>query len=220
MRRRQEKAQKIRAPQRQDDSAGATRSGQQQAFDEELANQASAAGTQRRAHRHFFFTCRSASQQQIRHVDAGDQQDQHGYDHQEPENAAEKILYAVMRFPHWRHVNADAVAATGIGIFLRQMRAIVVNSDWACAMVTPGRRRPRICTKVGERSSIFSPGRTSGCIIIGTKYCASMPTMVPKKCGGATPITVKGCPLICTVRPTTLGSEAKSRFHRLWPRTM
>jgi hypothetical protein len=42
----------------------------------------------------------------------------------------------------------------------------------------------------------------------------------PRKAGGATPTTVKGCPDRRTVLPTMAGSAAKRRRQRPWPRTM
>ena len=215
MRRRHEQAQKIRAPKRQHDSTGATRGRQQQAFHEQLANQASAAGTERRAHRDFLFTRRGASQQQICHVDAGDQQHQHGYDHQESQHATEKILHAVMGLPYGRHIHTHAVADVGIGIFLRQMPR------------DGGEFRLRLCDRHARAKAsqdVHESWRAFFDVLEREHFrlhhhrheiLRVKPTIVPKKCGGATPITVNGCPLMWTVRPTTLGSEPNSRFQSL-----
>ena len=66
--------QRLDAPLRQKQSQTAAEQSQQRALDQQLPDQPEASSAQRRADGDLFLPCRSARQQQVRHVRAGDQQ--------------------------------------------------------------------------------------------------------------------------------------------------
>src|SRR5580700_991456 len=120
--RRQEKChQEIDSPKCEKNSAHAARKRQQQTFHQQLADQATSAGAERRAHGHLFFAHSGASEQQIGDINAGDHQYEQRDNHQECEDAAQKILHAVMSLPDRRDVNVHAFGGIRIGILLLQM---------------------------------------------------------------------------------------------------
>src|SRR5580704_18918450 len=116
MQRWQEKCQQVRSPQREEYSPDATCGGEQETFDEQLAQQPFAAGSQRSAYGNFPFAGGRASEQQVRHVDASNQQYEQSNYHQKAQNASKKILHAIVRAPYRRQENSDALLR--IRIFL------------------------------------------------------------------------------------------------------
>ena len=60
----------------QGDARKAANECQEHALSERLADQPAATGTQREAHGHFALPCGSPREQEVGHIDAGDQQDE------------------------------------------------------------------------------------------------------------------------------------------------
>ena len=72
-------------PGRKKNSQHARQGGEQQAFEEELADQSRPPGAERQAHRKFPLPCGAAREQKVRDVRAGDQQHQGHNGHEHPE---------------------------------------------------------------------------------------------------------------------------------------
>ncbi len=80
----------------------------------------------------------------------------------------------------------------------------------ASSIDVPGASRATTRTQRYSRSSMASqPGVISFFIIIGTKTSLFRPSSNPSKPGWAMPTTVKGCPLMIALLPTTAGSPPK-----------
>src|ERR1700722_20527289 len=102
MQRWKEKSQEVGSPQGEKYSSDAPCSGEQQTFDQQLAQQTFATGSQCSADSNFSLARGRTREQQVRHVDACNQQNEQSHDHQEAENAAKKILHAIVRSPDRR----------------------------------------------------------------------------------------------------------------------
>ena len=92
--------------------------------------------------------------------------------------------------------------------------SIALNQGWrptlASSAVTPGFSRPNACIQKARRSSTRPNSMVaSRAIMAGIHSMAGSPTSMPRKPDAATPITVIGCLLTRTLRPTTSSAPAR-----------
>ena len=151
-----------------------------------------ASGADGRAHGHFARAAVRAGQQQIGHVDAGDEQHERDGAQQDQQRRTDAAHDAIVQ-PHRRH---DAVLVRYWDTDRDRRRATIAIALLACSSVTPGFRRAIAPTHWAPRCLSL---RLSLEKISGRQYSA--PAGIVRS-GGATPITVNGLPSSRIVEPT------------------
>ena len=110
-RRRHLRRQQLHAPYCNDQAGGAAGEREQRRFDEHLADQAPSARADRRPHCDLPLATGGLRQQQVRHVDAGDQEDEANRRHQHDQHALRTALTIFRR--KRRHMRAVTAAQFG-----------------------------------------------------------------------------------------------------------
>ncbi len=115
---RRELPQQLDAPLRHEHAAGAAAQREQDALGQRLSGETQAAGAERRAYRHLALARRRFGEQQVRHVDARDEQ----HEGDRAEKSQKAVTHRRLKLvAQGRHVRA--VVTVGLGILLLKLRA-------------------------------------------------------------------------------------------------
>ena len=165
--------------------------GEDDAFGEQLPDQAAAVGAERESHSHLPAAGDGAGQQQIGDVRADDAEQQCDADHEREQRRLERCAHA--------RESLRAIADVHLRLSRRELagrsrawRCVAMNcgtsrviSCSACASVTPGARRPRRSSQLDVRSSSTRRfGCSASCIEIGSQMSVCAPTISPVNDGG------------------------------------
>ena len=207
LRRRRKSDQQAGRPAQRDERRDAAETREHDAFDQQLLHDPPAAGAHRQPNRNLALARRCAREQQAREVGAGDQQHHGRHRHQDqqhrPQHGDAAVRGVVEREHGGAMIDVAALARPGRRASARSSS----RARRAPARATIPARAGRSGSSSGcrARSSRSPPGITIGCVPIGSHMSYDRPDTPPKKPGAATPTTVKGCELILSWRPITLG---------------